>query len=107
MEKKLITKDYYFTVENEITVMYNNKGEVVSDNYFAEQELMLIATSGNYLFIAKDIKYAVEQLKDECFEQWKKENTLFRDGFYSTQDALHKNKLTEEELFGYYYKELV
>jgi hypothetical protein len=58
-KKAVKTKDhiFYYDYDNNEAKMFDNKMKLISDNYFAEEELFEILEDKSYTWISKKMKY--------------------------------------------------
>lgn len=63
-KKSAVTKDGIFYVDkDDSVVMVKPSGELISDNYMAENELFKVLRDGSYTWLSSDMKYNVKEMK--------------------------------------------
>ena len=116
--KAMITNDFVFYADyqegddNGNVVMFDKEnGELISDNYFANQECFELMRKFDFISMSRTCKYNFKcWLEEELlpnFEAWIEDgNVIHMKGGYATQDAQYRNRLkTKKDLLKYFVKE--
>jgi hypothetical protein len=116
--KAMVTKDFVYYADyqegddNGNVVMFNkSNGELVSDNYFANQDMFEAMRKFDFISMSRTCQYNFKcWLEEEIlpnFEAWIEDgNVIQLKGGYATQDAQYSNRLTtKKDLLKYFVKE--
>ena len=116
--KAMITSEFVFYADyqegddNGNVVMFDKEsGDLISDNYFANQECFELMRKFDFISMSKTCKYNFKCWLEEellpSFEAWIEDGNVIhmKDG-YATQDAQYRNRLkTKKDLLKYFVKE--
>jgi len=114
----MITRDYVFYADysesddNGNVVMFDKEtGELISDNYFANQEMFNLMRKHCFEYMSKTCTYNFKCMVEEeilpSFEAWIEDGNVakLKNG-YATQDAQYMNCLkTKKDLLKYFMQE--
>ncbi len=116
--KAMVTKDYVFYAnyqegdDNGNVVMFDREtGELISDNYFANQECFELMRKFDFEYMSRTCQYNFKcWIEEELLprvEAWIEDgNVIKMKGGYATQDAQYRNRLkTKKDLLKYFVKE--
>ena len=116
--KAMVTKEFVYYADyqegddNGNVVMFDiETGELVSDNYFANQDMFDTMRKFDFVSMSRTCQYNFKcWLEEELlpnFEAWIKDgNVIKMKGGYATQDAQYSNRLkTKKDLLKYFAKE--
>jgi hypothetical protein len=116
--KAMVTKEFVYYADyqegddNGNVVMFDiETGELVSDNYFANQDMFDTMRKFEFVSMSRTCQYNFKcWLEEELlpnFEAWIKDgNVIKMKGGYATQDAQYSNRLkTKKDLLKYFAKE--
>lgn len=116
--KAMETKDFVFYCnyqegdDNANVIMFDKEtGELVSDNYFANQEMFSLMRKFDFTYMSRTCSYSFKcMLKDDVlpnFEAWIEDGNVIKlKRGYATQDAQYMNCLkTKKDLLKYFVKE--
>jgi len=104
--------DYREGDDNGNVVMFDKEnGDLISDNYFANQECFELMRKFDFISMSKTCRYNfkcwIEEELLPNFEAWIEDgNVIHMKGGYATQDAQYRNRLkTKKDLLKYFVKE--
>lgn len=116
--KAMVTKDYVFYADynegddNGNVVMFDRaSGELISDNYFANQKCFELMRKHDFEFMSRTCAYNFKCMLEEeilpRFEAWIEDGNVIKfNGGYATQDAMYMNCLkTKKDLLKYFMRE--
>lgn len=116
--KAMVTNEFVFYADysegddNGNVVMFDRiTGELISDNYFGNQEMFSIMRKFEFISMSRTCAYNFKcLLEDEIlprFKQWVDDGNVIKlRGGFATQDAQYRNRLkTEKDLLKYFMKE--
>ena len=116
--KAMVTKEFVYYADyqegddNGNVVMFDlETGELVSDNYFANQDMFDTMRKFDFVSMSRTCQYNfkcwIEEELLPNFEAWIKDgNVIKMKGGYATQDAQYSNRLkTKKDLLKYFAKE--
>jgi hypothetical protein len=110
--KALITENAVYYMYEEEVVMFNKKGELISDNFFASQDMEKKMVTNDFTWISKDNRYnlkcIIEETYQEDFNQWFKINMLKINGGYTLKKIINGQVFkTKKEVFTHYMKNII
>jgi hypothetical protein len=116
--KAMVTKDFVFYVDYQesddngnVVMLRRDTMELISDNYFANQECITLLHRFEFESISRTCAYNLKCMLEQDilpnFEAWIKDgNVIKMKGGYATQDAQYRNRLkTKKDLLKYFVKE--
>jgi hypothetical protein len=114
----MVTKEFVFYADYQegddngnVVMLDRENGELVSDNYFANQECFELMRKFDFESMSRTCKYNFKcWLEEELLprvEAWIEDgNVIKMKGGYATQDAQYRNRLkTKKDLLKYFVKE--
>lgn len=109
--KALVTENFvYYTYEEDV-IMFNKKGELVSDNFFASQDMIEKMLTNDFTWISKDNKYNLKCIIEEYqedFNQWFKINILKIKGGFTLKAIINGQVFkTKKEVFTHYMRNII